>query len=107
MIESQTELTKEISLLFDATGGTFEKMTSKVKMFANDVLASLIREVRMLFESVEELSERGRNEAVELGKSVASENISEQYEKIEAIRNRYVKEGLSQEDALKKRKKSG
>lgn len=104
MIESQTELTKEISLLFDATGGTFEKMTSKVKMFANDVLASLIREVRMLFESVEELSERGRNEAVELGKSVASENISEQYEKIEAIRNRYVKEGLSQEDALKKAK---
>ena len=104
MIESQTELTKEISLLFDATGGTFEKMTSKVKMFANDVLASLIREVRMLFESVEELSERGRNEALELGKSVASENISEQYEKIEAIRNRYVKEGLSQEDALKKAK---
>lgn len=104
MIESQTELTKEISLLFDATGGTFEKMTSKVKMFVNDVLASLIREVRMLFESVEELSERGRNEALELGKSVASENISEQYEKIEAIRNRYVKEGLSQEDALKKAK---
>lgn len=58
----------------------------------------------MLFESVEELSERGRNEALELGKSVASENISEQYEKIEAIRNRYVKEGLSQEDALKKAK---
>lgn len=30
LINSQTELTKEIALLFDTTGGSFEKMTSKV-----------------------------------------------------------------------------
>lgn len=33
LINSQTELTKEIALLFDATGGSFEKMTTKIKLF--------------------------------------------------------------------------
>lgn len=104
MIESQTELTKEISLLFDATGGSFEKMTVKVKTFASDVLSSLIRDVRTLFETVDDIAERETNAAKELGRSVASENIAREYTKLTATRDKYVKDGLSQEDALKKAK---
>lgn len=104
MIESQTELTKEISLLFDATGGSFEKMTVKVKTFASDVLSSLIRDVRTLFETVDDIAERETNAAKELGRSVASENIARGYTKLAATRDKYVKDGLSQEDALKKAK---
>lgn len=104
MIESQTELTKEISLLFDATGGSFEKMTVKVKTFASDVLSSLIRDVRTLFETVDDIAERETNAAKELGRSVASENIAREYTKLAATRDKYVKDGLSQEDALKKAK---
>lgn len=104
MIESQTELTKEISLLFDATGGSFEKMTVKVKTFASDVLSSLIRDVRTLFETVDDIAERETNVAKELGRSVASENIAREYTKLAATRDKYVKDGLSQEDALKKAK---
>lgn len=102
MIASQTELTKEISLLFDATGGPFEKMTSKVKSFVNDVLSTLIRDVRTLFESVEDIADRETNAAKELGRSVASENIASEYQKIEDIKSRYVKQGISEEEALKK-----
>lgn len=102
MIASQTELTKEISLLFDATGGSFEKMTSKVKSFVNDVLSTLIRDVRTLFESVEDIADRETNAAKELGRSVASENIASEYQKIEDIKSRYVKQGISEEEALKK-----
>ena len=104
MVASQTELTKEIALLFDATGGSFEKMTVKVKAFVNDVLSSLIRDVRILFETVEDISKREANAAKELGRSVSYENIAEEYSKLAATRDKYVKDGLSQEDALKKAK---
>lgn len=104
LLASQAELTKEVALLFDTTGGSFEKMTAKIKTFVNDVLTDLIKDVRTLFESVEDISERESNAAVELGKSVASANIGDEYAKIMAARDKYMKEGLSEEKALKKAK---
>ena len=104
LLASQTELTKEISLLFDATGGSFEKMTSKVKAFVNDVLSSMIRDVRSLFESVEDIAERSQNSAKELGRNVASEGIADEYAKIAVAQENYIKQGLSEEEALKKAK---
>ena len=104
LLASQTELTKEVALLFDATGGSFEKMTGRIETFVNDTLSSLIRGVRALFESVEDISERETKAAVELGKNVAEANVGDEYAKIEAARARYVKAGLSEEEALKKAK---
>ena len=104
LLTSQTELTKEISLLFDATGGAFEKMESKVKSFVNDVLSSLVRVVRTAFESIDEIAERETWQAKELGKSVASEGIADEYAKIAVAQENYIKQGLSGEEALKKAK---
>lgn len=104
LLASQTELTKEISLLFDATGGAFEKMESKVKSFVNDVLSSLVRVVRTAFESIDEIAERETWQAKELGKSVASEGIADEYAKIAVAQENYIKQGLSEEEALKKAK---
>jgi hypothetical protein len=104
LLTSQTELTKEISLLFDATGGAFEKMESKVKSFVNDVLSSLVRVVRTAFESIDEIAERETWQAKELGKSVASEGIADEYAKIAVAQENYIKQGLSEEEALKKAK---
>lgn len=80
-------------------------MTAKVETFVNDVLSSLIKDVRTLFESVEDVTERETKAAVELGKNVAEANVGDEYAKIEAARARYVKAGLSEEAALKKPKK--
>lgn len=104
LLASQAELTKEVALLFDATGSSFEKMTAKVETFVNDVLSSLIKDVRTLFESVEDITERETKAAVELGKNVAEANVGDEYAKIEAARARYVKAGLSEEAALEKAK---
>ncbi len=104
LLASQAELTKEVALLFDTTGGSFEKMTAKVETFVNGALSSLIKDVRTLFESVEDISERETKAAVKLGKSVAEANVGDEYAKIEAARARYVKAGLSEEEALKKAK---
>lgn len=104
LLASQTELTKEIALLFDATGGSFEKMTVKVNAFVNDVLSSLVRVARKAFETIDEIAERETRQAINLGKETASENIEQEYEKINAAQEKYIKQGLSQEDALKKAK---
>lgn len=104
LLASQAELTKEVALLFDATSGSFEKMTAKVETFVNGALSSLIKDVRTLFESVEDISERETKAAVKLGKNVAEANVGDEYAKIEAARARYVKAVLSEEEALKKAK---
>ena len=44
-MRSQVELTNAISALFDATGGTFEEMTTRAKTFLNDALIWLIKGV--------------------------------------------------------------
>lgn len=102
LIASQTELSKEVALLFDATGGAFERFTSKVRLFVNDVLTSLVKWVRQLTESVEELSEREQNQYEQSGRENAAEQVQAEYDKIEAARKKYVEQGMSDEEALSK-----
>ena len=102
LIASQTELSKEVALLFDAMGGAFERFTSKVRLFVNDVLTSLVKSVRQLTESVEELSEREQNQYEQSGRENAAEQVQAEYDKIEAARKKYVEQGMSDEEALSK-----
>lgn len=102
LIASQTELSKEVALLFDATGGAFERFTSKVRLFVNDVLTSFVKSVRQLTESVEELSEREQSQYEQSGRENAAEQIQAEYDKIEAARKKYVEQGMSDEEALSK-----
>lgn len=44
-LESQVELNNAISALFDATGGTFESMTTKAKTFVNKGITAIIKGV--------------------------------------------------------------
>lgn len=44
-LESQVELDNAISALFDATGGTFESMTTKAKTFVNKGITAIIKGV--------------------------------------------------------------
>lgn len=50
-MRSQVELTNAISALFDATGGTFEEMTTRAKTFLNDALIWVIKGVIDLINS--------------------------------------------------------
>lgn len=104
LVNSQTELTKEIALLFDATGGSFEKMTSKVKLFVNDVLSELVKGVRELFDTVEDISNREETAARQLGQSVGVEKVKAAYGDIEKARKEYIKQGMSDNEALEKAK---
>lgn len=102
LIASQTELSKEVALLFDATGGAFERFTSKVRLFVNDVLTSLVKSVRQLTESVEERGAREQNQYEQSGRENAAEQVQAEYDKIEAARKKYVEQGMSDEEALSK-----
>lgn len=105
LIASQTELSKEVALLFDATGGAFERFTSKVRLFVNDVLTSLAKSVRQLTESVQERGDRERSQYEQSGRENATEQVQKEYAKIEAARKKYVEQGMSDEEALTKARK--
>lgn len=102
LINSQTELSKEVALLFDATGGAFERFTSKVRLFVNDVLTSLVKTVRQLTESVEEREEREQSQYEQAGRENAAEQVQKEYDKINAARKKYVEQGMTDEEALTK-----
>lgn len=102
LIASQTELSKEVALLFDATGGEFERFTSKVRLFVNDGLTSLVKSVRQLTESVEERGAREQSQYEQSGRENAAEQVQAEYDKIEAARKKYVEQGMSDEEALSK-----
>ena len=102
LINSQTELSKEVALLFDATGGAFERFTSKVRLFVNDVLTSLVKTVRQLTESVEERGEREQSQYEQAGRENAAEQVQKEYDKINAARKKYVEQGMTDEEALTK-----
>lgn len=44
-LQSQIELQNALSALFDATGGNFETLTTKVKVFSNNALTFLIQQI--------------------------------------------------------------
>lgn len=104
MIESQKLLSKELSLLFDATGGSFETMSAKIKSSIASMTADLLSFVRRGIESVEELSEREEKQARAEGERYAETDVIKQYEEINKAREQYVKQGMSEEEAFKKAK---
>lgn len=104
MIESQKLLSKELALLFDATGGSFETMSAKIKSSIASMTADLLSFVRRGIESVEELSEREEKQARAEGERYAETDVIKQYEKINKAREQYVKQGMSEEEAFKKAK---
>ena len=104
MIESQKLLSKELALLFDATGGSFETMSAKIKSSIASMTADLLSFVRRGIESVEELSEREEKQARAEGERYAETDVIKQYEEINKARELYVKQGMSEEEAFKKAK---
>lgn len=102
LLDSQTRLSKEIALLFDKTGGAFEGMTSKVKIFINDVLADLISDVRSLFDSIEDISNRDEAAAKQLGEAVGADMVESRYANIEKAQEKYIKQGMDKNKALEK-----
>lgn len=104
MIESQKRLSTELSLLFDATGGSFETMAAKIKSSISSMTADLLAFVRRGIESVEEISEREEKQARAEGERYAELDVVKQYEKINKAREEYVKQGMSEEEAFKKAK---
>lgn len=104
MIESQKRLSKELALLFDATGGSFETMSAKIKSSIASMTADLLSFVRRGIESVEELSEREEKQARAEGERYAETDVIKQYDEINKAREQYVKQGMSEEEAFKKAK---
>lgn len=104
MIESQKRLSTELSLLFDATGGAFETMSAKIKSSISSMNADLLAFVRRGIESVEEISEREEKQARAEGERYAETDVIKQYEEINNAREKYVKQGMSEEEAFKKAK---
>lgn len=104
MIESQKLLSKELALLFDATGGSFETMSAKIKSSIASMTADLLSFVRRGIESVEEFSEREEKQARAEGERYAETDVIKQYEEINKAREQYVKQGMSEEEAFKKAK---
>lgn len=103
-LQAQKELATEVAKLFDATGGSYESMAARVKASIASMNADLIRLVRKGWESVEEKSAREESEARADGKRYATEDVSMQYEKINAKADEYVKQGLKREEAFNKAK---
>lgn len=58
LLESQTNLENALSGLFDMTGGTFEEMTTKAKIFVNEGIIGIINGIENLIESVRMLYNR-------------------------------------------------
>lgn len=103
-LQAQKELATEVAKLFDATGGSFESMVAKVKASIASMNADLIRWVRKGWESVEEKSAREESKARADGKRYGTEDVSLQYETINAKADEYVKQGLKREEAFNKAK---
>lgn len=104
MIESQKRLSTELSLLFDATGGAFESMAARVKTSIASMNADLLSLVRKGIESIEEISNREEEQARADGAKYGEEEVSKQYERINIATQKYIKQGISEENAFKKAK---
>lgn len=82
----------------------FEKMTTKIKLFVNSVLSELIKEVRGLFDTVETISNREEAIAKRLGETIGTDMAKKKYIDIEKARKEYIKQGISDNEALEKAK---
>ena len=106
LVDSQARLASEIALLFDKTGGSFEEMSSKIKTFANEVLADIIKNVRELNESVNDMYDRKYTTARKEGRENGVEAAQKEYDHIQKLQQMYIKQGFSDNEALEKAKKT-
>ena len=79
-------------------------MTTKIKLFVNSVLSELIKEVRGLFDTVETISNREEAIAKRLGETIGTDMAKKKYIDIEKARKEYIKQGISDNEALEKAK---
>lgn len=101
LLNAQTKLSTEIALLFDSTGGSFEKMTTKIKTFVNEIAADLVGTIRMAFESTEDMGNRQIEQAKALGRSTINENeINKAISRINMRKEAYVKSGKEENEAF-------
>lgn len=101
LLNAQTKLSTEIALLFDSTGGSFEKMTTQIRTFVNEIAADLIGTIRMAFESIEDMGNRQIEQAKALGRSTINENeINKEISRINMRKEAYVKAGKEENEAF-------
>ena len=103
-LQAQKELATEVAKLFDATGGAYESMAARVKASIASMNADLVKWVRKSFESVEELSAREESEARADGVRFGTKDAQKQYKTINVDTDKYIKQGLSREEAFNKAK---
>ena len=70
----------------------------------NSVLSELIKEVRGLFDTVETISNREEAIAKRLGETIGTDMAKKKYIDIEKARKEYIKQGISDNEALEKAK---
>ena len=107
LLKSETELDNAVSDLFDSTGGFFEIMTVKGKIFINDVLKSILNGIQEITTSVEELGEKRLRQAKLQGEEAAKIDIQWQEEnrkQIERTAELYIKNGMDETKAYQKAK---
>ena len=66
--------------------------------------SELIKTVRELFDTVEDISNREEEAAKQLGQSARVEKVKAAYGDIEKVRKEYIKQGMSDNEALEKAK---
>lgn len=107
LLRSEVELDNAVSDLFDSTGGFFEIMTAKGKIFINDVLKGILNEIQEITTSAEEQGEKRLRQARMQGEEAAK--IDKQWQEenrkqIERTAELYIKNGMDETKAYQKAK---
>lgn len=100
MIESQKRLATAVADLFDLTGGSFETMTTKIKVFGNTVIADLLEQINKLRMSTDQETYKALEKAKSDG-SITGASVSEvNRNKINTLKNAYMGyQGMADEEA--------
>lgn len=102
MIESQKKLGVAVAELFDATGGSFETMTVKIKTFVNTVLTDLIGQVNKLRTSVNEKRYKVLEQAERDGTITGEKALETNRKGIDTVKGFYAKyQGMDDSEAYK------
>lgn len=105
LLEAQSRLSKEIALIFDATGGSFEELSTKIGTFFRNTAADVLKFFRESFSSIETLSRQGIEQAKATGiQSVNREVLEQEYQEIEKYKNLYIQSGKEETDAFEQAK---
>lgn len=105
LLEAQSRLSKEIALIFDMTGGSFEELSTKIGTFFRNTAADVLKFFRESFSSIETLSRQGIEQAKTTGiQSVNREVLEQEYQEIEKYKNLYIQSGKEETDAFEQAK---